>query len=195
MVKHTFSIGNLFASTIPLSVFKNVFGDHNKIGLAFSVKSTAVPFPSSSKLYHQLLGKYLNFEKSFFPYKWWPWCSEGIPLPQTIYLQTSRSILAWRGPDRWLRRALVIAQANCWDACWSLSLVTGGWSKFLEIKVLISQKFLFYFWVGDKKLVNTFFNTFWFSLFIREIYGLKAAFFVKISRIKKSLGRAWCDVA
>ena len=43
-------------------------------------------------------------------------------------------------------------------------------------KGLISQNFFFYFRVEDKKLVNTFFNTFWFSLFIREIYGLKRPF-------------------
>ena len=44
------------------------------------------------------------------------------------------------------------------------------------VEVLISQLLFFYFWVKGKKLVNAF-------------------FFVKMSHIKKSLGRAWCDVA
>jgi hypothetical protein len=44
------------------------------------------------------------------------------------------------------------------------------------LKVLMSQKNFFDFWVADKKLVNRFFNIFRFSLFIHEIWGSKQRF-------------------
>jgi hypothetical protein len=79
-------------------------------------------------------------------------------------------------------------------------------TRFADISCTISNqsysayvtKFVFDFWVEDRKLVNRFFNIFRFFLFIREIWGSNSDFrenVSKMSRINKSLGRACCDVA